>query len=87
MSKHSSSDSPVEQLASIYYPELVKSVQFHLKEIVAAAEKINSVVETNTESDQSKQIIHRVADDLDHVLVKLEEIDYYLSMRKCSMSA
>ena len=80
MSKQSSSHSLAEELAKINYPELVKSVQFRLKEIVAAAEKINSVVETNPECDQSKQIIQSVADDLDHVLIKLEEIDYYLSI-------
>ena len=80
MSKQSSSLSPVEELAKINYPALVQSVQFHLKAIVAAAEKINSDVQTNPECDQSKQIIQSVADDLDHVLVKLEEIDYYLSM-------
>ena len=87
MSKQSSSDSPVEQLAKINYHELVKSVQFHLKAIVAAAEKINSDVQTNPECDQSKQIIQSVASDFDDMIIKLEEIDYYLSMLKCCISA
>ena len=74
-------------LAKINYPELVKSVQFRLRAIVAAAEKINSDVQTNPECDQSKQIIQSVVSDLDDVIIKPEEIDYYLSMLKCCISA
>ena len=58
----------------------MQSVQFRLKAIVATAEKINSDVQTNCECKQSKQIIQNVEADLDHVLVKLQEIEYYLSM-------
>ena len=54
---------------------------------MAAAEKINSDVQTNPECDQSKQIIQSVASDLDDMIIKLEEIDYYLSILKCCISA
>ena len=80
MSKQSSSHSPAEELAKINYPAIVQSVQFCLKAIVATAEKINSDVQTNHECEQSKQIIQSMEADLDHVLVKLQEIEYYLSM-------
>ena len=80
MSKQSSSHSPEEDLAKINYPEVVQGVQFRLKAIVAAAQKINTAAETSHECDQSKQIVQSVSSDLDHVLVKLEEIKHYLSM-------
>ena len=79
MSNDSSSQSPVEQLEKINFTELVKSVQLRLMDILASTEKINSLVESYSESDQSKQIIQSVADDMDHILFKLEEIDYYLN--------
>ena len=80
MSKQSSSLSPQEELAKINYPEVVQGVQFRLKAIVATAQKINTAVETSQDCDQSKQIIQSISSDLDHVLMKLEEIKYYLSM-------
>ena len=80
MNKQTSKLSPEEHLARINYTQFVQGVQFRIKAIMAASEKIKTAVEDSHEWDQSKQIIQSVSSDLDHVLVQLEEIKHYLSM-------
>ena len=80
MNKQTSKLSPEEHLARINYIQVVQGVQFRIKAIMAASEKIKTAVEDSHECDQSKQIIQSVSSDLDHVLMQLEEIKHYLSM-------
>ena len=80
MSKQTSTICPEEDLAKINYTQIVQGVQFHLKAIMAASQKIKTAVEDSHECDQSKQIIQSISSDLDHILVQLEEIKHYLSM-------
>ena len=80
MSKQTSTISPEEDLAKINYTQVVQGVQFRLKAIMAASQKIKTAVEDSHECNQSKQIIQSVSSNLDHVLVQLEEIKHYLSM-------
>ena len=80
MSKQTSKQSPEEHLARINYTQVVKGVQFCIKAIMAASQKIKTAVEDSHECEQSKQIIQSISSDLDHVLVQLEEIKDYLSM-------
>ena len=82
MNKQTKKHSPEEDLAKVNYTQVVQGVQFRLRAIMAAAQKINTAVQHSHECDQSKQIIQSVSSDLDHVLVQLEEIKHYLSMRK-----
>ena len=70
MNKQTSKQSPEEHLARISYTQVVQGVQFRIKAIMAASEKIKTAVEDSHECDQSKQIIQSV----------LEEIKHYLSM-------
>ena len=57
MSKQTSTISPEEDLAKINYTQVVQGVQFCLKAIMAASQKIKTAVEDSHECDQSKQII------------------------------
>ena len=80
MSKQTSKQSPEEHLARINYTQVVQGVQFRIKAIMAASQKIKTAVEDSHECEQSKQIIQSISSDFDHVLVQLEEIKDYLSM-------